>query len=133
MHEVIHPENWAPTKGYANGIAAQGRMLFVGGQIGWNEDQVFEAHDFVGQTEQALKNIVAVVSAAGGAPADLVRLTWFVTDKAEYLAKQKEIGAVYRAVIGRTFPAMTLVVVSSLLEEAALVEIEATAVLPAQT
>ena len=129
MQETVHPEGWAPAKGYANGIIAEGRTLFVGGQIGWNADQVFEAHDFVGQTEQALKNVVAVVEAAGGSAANITRMTWFVTDKAEYQARQREIGQAYRDVIGRHFPAMTLVVVAGLLEDDALVEIEATAVL----
>lgn len=128
MHEVIHPEGWAPAKGYANGVAATGRVIHVGGQIGWNAEQVFEATDFVGQTEQALKNIVEVLRAAGAGPEHLTRLTWFVTDKKAYVENQREIGQAYRRVIGRWFPAMTLVVVAALLEDQALVEIEATAV-----
>jgi enamine deaminase RidA (YjgF/YER057c/UK114 family) len=128
MHEVIHPEGWAPAKGYANGMKAAGEQVFVGGQIGWTAAKVFESHDFVGQTEQALRNVVAVVEAAGGAPEHIVRLTWYVTDKREYLARQKEVGEAYRRVMGRHFPAMTMVVVAGLVEDEALVEIEATAV-----
>lgn len=128
-HDVIHPEGWAKAKGYANGIKATGTQLFVGGQIGWTADQVFESHDFIGQMEQALRNIVGVVEAAGGTAEDIVRLTWYVVDKKEYLARQREVGEVYRKVLGRHFPAMTMVVVAGLIEDEALVEIEATAVL----
>ncbi|WP_299882414.1 RidA family protein [uncultured Sulfitobacter sp.] len=128
-HDVIHPEGWAKAKGYANGIRAKDGTLYVGGQIGWTADQVFESHDFIGQMEQALVNIVAVVEKAGGQVSDIVRLTWYVTDKREYLARQAEVGAVYRKVLGRHFPAMTMVVVAGLIEDEALVEIEATAVL----
>ena len=128
-HDVIHPEGWAKAKGYANGIKATGTQLFVGGQIGWTADQVFESHDFIGQMEQALRNIVDVVEAAGGTAEDIVRLTWYVVDKKEYLARQREVGEVYRKVLGRHFPAMTMVVVAGLIEDEALVEIEATAVL----
>ena len=106
-------------------------MLFVGGQIGWTADQVFVAQDFIGQMSQALQNILEVVEAAGGSAQDITRLTWFVTDKAEYLAHQAEVGKAYRAVMGYHFPAMTMVVVSALVEDEAKVEIEATAVLPA--
>ncbi|QFS84949.1 RutC family protein (plasmid) [Roseivivax sp. THAF40] len=127
---TIHPEGWKPAKGYANGIVAEGRVLFVGGQIGWTAEQVFEAHDFIGQMVQALKNIRDVVEAAGGSVTDIARLTWYVTDKTEYLAHQKEIGAAYRDVMGYHFPAMTMVVVSALVEDEAKIEIEATAVLP---
>lgn len=126
---TIHPEGWKPAKGYANGMVAEGRVLFVGGQIGWTAEQVFEAHDFIGQMRQALSNIAEVVRAAGGEVTDIVRLTWYVTDKAEYLAHQKDIGAAYRDVMGYHFPAMTMVVVSALVEDAAKLEIEATAVL----
>ncbi|MEM1162704.1 MAG: RidA family protein [Pseudomonadota bacterium] len=127
--QPIQPEGWVPAKGYSNGVLAEGRTVHVAGQIGWNGQQEFETDDFIGQTEQALKNIVAVVEAAGGTAANIVRLTWYVTDKGEYLARQRELGGVYRQVIGRHFPAMTLVVVAGLLEDRALVEIEATAVL----
>jgi enamine deaminase RidA (YjgF/YER057c/UK114 family) len=129
MHRIIHPDGWKPAKGYANGVLAEGARLYVGGQIGWNKDQVFERHDFVGQMEQALRNVVAVVESAGGTASDIVRLTWYVTDKKEYLAKQRGVGEAYRRVMGKHFPAMTMVVVSGLIEDQALVEIEATAVL----
>jgi len=114
-------------KGYANGVLTADGELYVGGQIGWTAEQVFEAHDFIGQMEQALRNIVDVVHAAGGQVEDIVRLTWYVTDKKTYLAHQREVGEVYRKVLGRHFPAMTMVVVSALVEDEALVEIEATA------
>ena len=128
-HRIIQPEGWAPAKGYANGVLSADNHLFVGGQIGWTAEQVFETDDFIGQMEQALRNILAVVEAAGGRAEDITRLTWYVTDKAEYLARQGEVGEVYRRVLGRHFPAMTMVVVAGLVEDAALVEIEATAVL----
>jgi enamine deaminase RidA (YjgF/YER057c/UK114 family) len=128
-NRIIHPQGWAPAKGYANGVLTEDGTLYVGGQIGWTAEQVFEAHDFIGQMEQALKNIRAVIEAAGGTPEHLTRLTWYVTDKREYLAHQSEIGKAYRGVLGRHFPAMTMVVVAGLVEDAALVEIEATAVL----
>lgn len=130
MHEIIHPEGWAPAKGYANGVLTADGRLFVGGQIGWTAGQRFESHDFVGQAEQALRNILAVVEAAGGRAEHIARLTWYVTDKREYLARQGEMGAAYRRVLGRHFPAMTMVVVAGLIEDEALVEIEATAVIP---
>lgn len=128
---IIHPEGWKPAKGYANGVLAEGRVLFVGGQIGWNADQVFEAHDFIGQMTQALQNILDVVTAAGGKAEDITRLTWYVTSKKEYVTHQAEVGRAYRSVLGYHFPAMTMVVVSELVEDEAKVEIEATAVLPA--
>jgi enamine deaminase RidA (YjgF/YER057c/UK114 family) len=126
---MLHPEGWKPASGYANGIVATGPMVFIGGQIGWNAEQVFESDDFIAQTRQALRNVVAVLAEAGGRPEDIVRLTWYVTDKREYAARLKELGEAYRSVIGRHFPAMTLVEVSGLVEDAAKVEIEATAVL----
>lgn len=128
-HEIIQPDGWAKARGYANGIVAQGRQLYVGGQIGWNAEQKFEAHDFIGQMEQTLRNVLDVVEAAGGSATDIVRLTWYVTDKKEYVARQKEVGEAYRRVLGRHFPAMTMVVVADLIEDEALVEIEAVAVL----
>jgi len=128
-HQVIQPEGWAPAKGYANGMLTADGHLFVGGQIGWTAAQKFEAHDFIGQMRQALQNIRDVVEAAGGTPDDIVRLTWYVTDKAEYLAAQGEVGRAYRDVMGRHFPAMAMVVVSALVEDDAKVEIEATAVI----
>ena len=129
-HQIIHPEGWKPAKGYANGVVSQGRTLWIGGQIGWDADQVFASDGFVGQMEQALLNIAAILESAGGKPEHLVRLTWYVTDKREYVAHQREVGEAYRRIIGRHFPAMTMVVVSGLVEDAAVVEIEATAVLP---
>lgn len=126
-HKVIHPDGWAPAKGYANGMLSDNGTLQVAGQIGWNAEQVFEAHDFTAQMEQTLKNVLAVVEAAGGNAQDVTRLTWYVTDKKEYLANQREVGEAYRRIFGRHFPAMTMVVVSALVEDAALVEIEATA------
>ncbi len=128
-HEIIQPEGWKRALGYANGVLIADGTLYVGGQIGWNAEQVFESRDFIGQMEQALRNIMDVVEAAGGRAEDIVRLTWYVTDKREYLARQKEVGEVYRRVLGRHFPAMTMVVVNALVENEALVEIEATAVL----
>lgn len=130
MHEILHPKHWKPARGYANGVAAEGRMVFTGGIIGWNAEQVFETDDFVGQVERALKSIVEVLAEAGARPEHLVRLTWYVTDKREYLDRLKDLGAVYKAVIGRNFPAMALVQVVALVEDRAKVEIEATAVIP---
>jgi enamine deaminase RidA (YjgF/YER057c/UK114 family) len=125
----VHPDGWKPAKGYANGMIGEGRMLFVGGQIGWNANQEFETDDFIGQMSQALENILAVVREAGGEASDITRLTWYVTDKAEYLAHQREVGAAYRAVMGYHFPAMTMVVVAGLVEDRAKIEIEATAMI----
>lgn len=127
-HEIIQPDGWAKAKGYANGVAVDG-TLYTGGQIGWNADQVFEAHDFAGQMEQTLRNILAIVETAGGRAENIVRLTWFIKDKKEYLARQREVGEAYRKVLGRHFPAMSVVVVADLIEDEALIEIEATAVL----
>jgi enamine deaminase RidA (YjgF/YER057c/UK114 family) len=130
MH-VLQPPGWAPAKGYANGVVASGRIVFVAGQVGWNAQQRFEAHDFVGQARQALLNIVAVLAEAGARPGHIVRMTWYVTDKHEYLASLKALGAVYREVIGAHYPAMSAVAVAGLVEEGARLEIEATAVIPA--
>lgn len=129
--EFLHPAHWKPAIGYSNGVAATGRMVFTGGIIGWNADQVFETDDFVGQAEQALRSIVEVLACAGARPDHLVRLTWYVTDKRDYLASLKELGRAYKAVIGRHYPAMALVQVVALVEDRAKVEIEATAVIPA--
>jgi enamine deaminase RidA (YjgF/YER057c/UK114 family) len=127
--EFLQPEDWIACKGYSNGIAAEGRQVFIAGQIGWNADGIFESNDFVAQVEQALSNIVKILAQAGGEPRHLVRLTWYLTEKAEYVARQKEGGEAYRRVIGRHFPAMSLLIVAGLLEEGAKVEIEATAVI----
>lgn len=124
---VIHPDGWAPAKGYANGMLTTDGTLYVGGQIGWTANQVFETHDFIGQMEQALRNILEVVQAAGGKAEDITRLTWFIINKKEYAARQREVGEVYRGVLGRHFPAMSMLVVAGLLEDDALLEIEATA------
>ncbi|PLL11135.1 enamine deaminase RidA [Tabrizicola sp. TH137] len=129
--QFLHPSHWKPAIGYSNGVAATGRMVFTGGIIGWNADQVFETDDFVGQAEQALRSIVEVLACAGAGPEHLVRLTWYVTDKREYLASLKDLGRAYKAVIGRHYPAMALVQVVALVEDRAKVEIEATAVIPA--
>jgi enamine deaminase RidA (YjgF/YER057c/UK114 family) len=129
-HDILHPAGWKPARGYANGIAARGRMLFLGGLIGWNAQQEFETDDFVGQVDQALANIVAVLAEGGAGPEHLVRLTWYVVDKHEYLASLPALGAVYRKHLGRTYPAMALVQVVALVEDRARVEIEATAVVP---
>ena len=126
--KLLNPPHWKPAKGYANGVMAQGQQIFVGGQIGWNENQIFETQDFVGQREQALINIVEVLAQANAKPEHLVRLTWYVVDKKVYLKHQKALGEVYRKVIGRHFPAMTMVQVAGLIEDQALVVIEATAV-----
>lgn len=129
-HEVLHPKNWKPALGYSNGMAARGRLVVTGGIIGWNADQVFETDDFAGQAAQVLRSIVEVLACAGARPEHLVRLTWYVTDKHEYLASLKDLGRAYREVIGRHYPAMALVQVVALVEDRAKVEIEATAVVP---
>ncbi len=126
--ELLHPQHWKRAKGYANGVAGEGRIVFVAGQIGWNADQQFESADFVAQVRQALENVVAVVAAAGGTPAHIARLTWYITDRQEYLSRLPEVGEAYRGIMGRHFPAMTMVEVSALMEGEAKVEIEATAV-----
>jgi enamine deaminase RidA (YjgF/YER057c/UK114 family) len=128
--EILNPKAWAPPKGYANGIAAEGRQVYIAGQIGWDQNAKLVSDDFVAQVEQALSNIVAVLAEAGGEPSHLVRINWYITDKASYVARQAELGAAYRRVIGRHFPAMTLLIVAGLLEAGAKVEIEATAVIP---
>ena len=127
---LIQPEGWAPAKGYANGIAARGTQIFVGGQIGWNAQQQFETDDFIAQTRQTLQNVMAVLKEAGAGPEHMVRMTWYVIDRDEYNARLKELGAVYREVIGKHFPAMTCVAVAALMEARAKVEIEVTAVVP---
>ncbi len=129
-HTLLHPRSWKPAKGFANGIVAEGRLVFLAGQIGWNAEQKFESLDFIPQARQALINIVTLVAEAGGKIEHITRLTWFVTDKKEYLSRLRELGDAYRAVMGKHFPAMTLVQVAALVEDDAKVEIEATAVLP---
>jgi enamine deaminase RidA (YjgF/YER057c/UK114 family) len=130
MMKILQPAGWAPAKGYANGMSARGTQIFVGGQIGWNALQQFESDDFIKQTGQALRNILAVLNEAEAGPQHMVRMTWYITDRVEYNARLKELGPVYREVMGRHFPAMTCVQVAALVEERAKVEIEVTAVLP---
>ena len=129
-HTFLHPRGWRPSKGFSNGVVAQGRTIFLAGQVGWNAEQRFESGDFVAQARQALANIVTLVAEAGGRAEHITRLTWFILDKKEYLSRQRELGEVYRSVIGKHFPAMTLVQVGALVEDAAKLEIEATAVVP---
>jgi enamine deaminase RidA (YjgF/YER057c/UK114 family) len=129
-HQFLHPSHWKAARGYSNGVAAKGRLIFTGGMIGWNDQQEFETDDFAGQVAQALRSIVEVLAEAGARPDHLVRLTWYVTDKREYLASLAEIGVAYKAIIGRHYPAMALVQVVALVEDRAKVEIEATAVIP---
>lgn len=127
----ILPEGWPRGVGYAHATAARGRVVSVAGQIGWEpRTGAWREHDLPGQAAQALRNIVEIVRAAGGTPSDIVRLTWFLTDRDQYVALRREIGAAYRAVLGRHYPAMSVVVVAALIEPQALVEIEATAVIP---
>jgi enamine deaminase RidA (YjgF/YER057c/UK114 family) len=125
----LQPPGWPEPRGYANGIAASGELIFVGGQIGWDETGAFPSTDLAAQVAQALRNIVTVLAEAGAGPEHIARLTWYVVSRDDYLAHQREIGAAYRSVMGRHFPAMAVVEVSALVEAAALVEIEATAVL----
>ena len=126
----LQPPDWAEPKGYANGVMARGALIFVGGQIGWNAAQQFESDDFVAQARQALMNIATVLRAGGAGPEHMVRMTWYVTDRVEYSARLKELGAAYREVMGKNFPAMTCLEVSGLVEDHARIEIEVTAVLP---
>ncbi|MCU0813233.1 MAG: RidA family protein [Burkholderiaceae bacterium] len=130
MKTVLQPAGWATPKGYANGVAATGRQVFVAGMIGWNAEQRFDSDDFVAQVRQALANVVAVLAQAGAAPRHITRMTWYLTDKREYLARGREVGAVFRELIGDYAIAMTAVVVAALIEDRAKVEIEVTAVLP---
>jgi enamine deaminase RidA (YjgF/YER057c/UK114 family) len=130
MIETLQPEDWARPVGYANGVSARGRMIFIAGQIGWNEQCEFETDDLVAQISQTLKNVVAVAASGGARPEHIVSMTWFLLDRREYSSRLKEIGAVYRDVMGRRFPAMTAVQVSGLIEDRAKVEIQAIAVVP---
>lgn len=130
MQKLLQPAGWLPPKGYANGITARGTLVFVGGQIGWNARQQFETDDFIAQTAQTLRNIVAVLKEANAGPEHMVRMTWYVTDRVEYNSRLPELGKVYREVMGKNFPAMTCVQVAGLMEERAKIEIEVTAVVP---
>ena len=128
--KILQPPGWAAPKGYSNGVAARGTFVAIGGQIGWNAQQAFETDDFVAQARQALENVVAVLAEAGGRPEHLVRLTWYVVDRDEYVGALRELGRAYREVLGRHYPAMTAVEVGALIEPRARVEIEATAIVP---
>jgi enamine deaminase RidA (YjgF/YER057c/UK114 family) len=131
MSEILLPEGWAKPSGYANGIAASGRLVFVAGQIGWNPATCeIETDDFAAQTEIALRNVAAVLRAAGAGAEHIVRMTWYITDKPAYLAARRDIGRAWREIFGKQYPAMAVVVVSALIEDRAKVEIEATAVVP---
>lgn len=130
MHEVLQPEGWTKPVGYANGIAARGRTIFVGGQIGWNGRSEFETDDLVGQVRQTLQNVVAVLAAGGAGPQHITSLTWYFIDKKDYLANLRAIGQVYREVIGKHYPAMAALQVSALIEDRAKVEIQVVAVVP---
>jgi enamine deaminase RidA (YjgF/YER057c/UK114 family) len=129
-HTILQPAGWVKPKGYANGVAAQGRFVFVGGQIGWNGQSEFETDDFVGQVRQALQNVVDVLAEAGAKPEHVTSLTWYLTDKKEYLGNLAGVGKAYREIMGRNFPAMAVVEVTALVEDRAKVEIQAMAVVP---
>ena len=127
---ILQPPHWVRPKGYSNGIAAKGSMVFVSGMVGWNAEGKFAAEDFAGQVRQALRNIVEVLNEASAKPEHIVRMTWYVVDKHEYVVASREVGTIYREIIGRHYPAMTVVEVSGLLEAQARLEIEVTAVVP---
>ena len=129
MMQILQPPGWARAKGFSNGIAASGRLVFIAGQIGWTGEGEWEARDFAGQFRQAMQNILAVLAEANGKPEHIVRLTWYVLDKQEYLGALKEVGAAYRELMGRHYPTMAVVQVSGLVEDEARLEIEATAVI----
>jgi enamine deaminase RidA (YjgF/YER057c/UK114 family) len=128
--KILQPPGWARARGFSNGIAASGRLVFIAGQIGWTGEGKWEARDFAGQFRQALENIISILKEANGRPEHIVRLTWYVIDKKEYLAALKEVGTAYRDLMGRHYPTMAVVQVSGLVEDAARLEIEATAVVP---
>jgi len=130
VHETLLPEGWKPPIGYANGIAATGRMVFVAGQVGWNAEQVFESEDIVLQFEQALKNILAVLACAGGRPEHICRITAFCCDREAYLAARGQLGRTWRSLMGKHYPAMSMIFVSDLLDHPGKIELEATAVVP---
>lgn len=130
MHDILQPEGWAKPIGYSNGVAARGRQVYVGGQIGWNGQCQFETDDFVEQVRQTLKNVVAVLAAGGAGPEHVTTMTWYFTDKAEYLSNLKGIGQAYREIMGKNFPAMAAMQVTALIEDRAKIEIQAIAVVP---
>ena len=127
---IVQPEGWPRPRGYANGVLAEGRLLFISGQVAWDENEQFHSDDIVEQVRQALKNTLTMLAAGGARPEHVARMTWYLTDKREYLARAKEIGAVYRELMGKHYPAMSMVEVAALMEDRAKVEIEATAVIP---
>ena len=127
---ILQPPGWARPRGYSNGISARGQLIFVAGQIGWDDQCRFQTDDLSGQAKQALQNVVAVLAQAGARPEHIVRMTWYMTDKREYLQASRAIGEAYRSIIGSHYPVMTAVQVSALIEDRAKVEIEATAVIP---
>jgi enamine deaminase RidA (YjgF/YER057c/UK114 family) len=128
--QILQPPGWARAKGFSNGIAAKGKLVFIAGQVGWTGEGKWEARDFAGQFRQALENIIAVLKQADGKPEHIVRLTWYVLDRKEYLGALREVGLAYRRLMGRHYPAMAVVQVSGLVEDEARLEIEATAVVP---
>lgn len=130
MFQILQPAGWVKPSGYSNGIVASGRQVYIAGQVGWNERAEFDSDDFVAQVEQTLGNVVRVLAEAGGQPENIVRMTWFITNKKEYLDHLKEVGKCYRRIMGKNFPAMSMVQVGALIEDGAKVEIEATAVIP---
>ena len=131
--KILHPAGWPRPKGYSNGIVAAGRLVFVAGQVGWTAEGKFAAKDFPGQFRQSLENVLAVLAEAGAGPEHIVRMTWYLTDKREYLDSLPEVGAIYRELMGRHYPTMSVIEVSALLEDQAKIEIETTAVMPAET
>jgi len=130
--KVLHPQGWSPPQGYANGIAASGTVVFVAGQVGWNAQQKFESENIAPQFEQALKNVLAVLAEAGGRPEHICRMTAYCCDKPAYLAARAELGRIWRAQMGRHYPAMSMIFVSDLLDSPGKIELEATAVIPAE-
>ncbi len=130
VHDVLQPVGWVRPKGYANGIAATGRMVLTAGVIGWTAEEKIEADDFVGQFRQVLQNTLAILAEGGAGPEHIVRMTWYITDRDEYLAAARDVGAIYRELLGRNFPAMAVVIVAGLIEPAAKLEIETMAVVP---
>jgi enamine deaminase RidA (YjgF/YER057c/UK114 family) len=130
--QILQPPGWAEPKGYANGILAQGELVFVAGQVGWDETGNFQAQDFVGQVRQCLENTLAVLSEAGAGPEHIVRMTWYITDREDYLSSLEGMGLAYRELMGRHFPTMTMVEVAALIEPEAMVEVETTAVVPVE-
>ena len=128
VHDILQPPGWVRPKGYANGVAATGRIVFTAGVIGWTAEEKIEAHDFVGQFRQVLDNTLAILAEGGAGPEHIVRMTWYITDRDEYLAASREVGAIYRELIGRNFPTMAVVIVAGLIARAAKLEIETTAV-----